>query len=173
MKPTSKLLAVFFLACTFVSCSGESFESDLLDGKSSTAKNSNWTDTAYDYSIAESATLQLVNDYRVSVGLSELQKANYISTVSQKHNAYMIIQQHISHDDFVSRSNDIIKKLGAIKVGENLAYNYKTPEAALKAWLNSPDHKINVEGDYTHFGISITVDSETGKTYYTNIFAKI
>ena len=168
MKPTSKLLAVFFLACTFVSCSGESFESDLLDGKSSTAKNSNWTDTAYDYSSAE-----LVNDYRVSVGLSELQKANYISTVSQKHNAYMIIQQHISHDDFVSRSNDIIKKLGAIKVGENLAYNYKTPEAALKAWLNSPDHKINVEGDYTHFGISITVDSETGKTYYTNIFAKI
>jgi uncharacterized protein YkwD len=65
-----------------------------------------------------------------------------------------------------------MKVLGAKNVGENIAYNYNTPEAAVTAWLNSPSHKQNIEGDYTNFGISIRVSPE-GKSYYTNIFVKI
>jgi uncharacterized protein YkwD len=62
--------------------------------------------------------------------------------------------------------------LGAKKVGENIAFNYNTPQAVLDAWLNSPIHKQYIEGDFTHFGISIRLNSE-GKKYYTNIFMKI
>jgi uncharacterized protein YkwD len=40
-------------------------------------------------------------------------------------------------------------------VSENIAYNYNTPEAAINAWLASPSHKANIEGDHTHFGIAI------------------
>jgi uncharacterized protein YkwD len=57
-------------------------------------------------------------------------------------------------------------------VAENIAYNYSTSNSALIAWLNSPWHKENLDGDYTHFGISISVNPENGKKYYTNIFMK-
>ncbi|KQB39786.1 Allergen V5/Tpx-1 family protein [Flavobacterium aquidurense] len=85
----------------------------------------------------------------------------------------MIANNVVDHNDFTSRSNNIMSVLGAKKVGENVAYNYKTSEAAVKAWLESPGHKENIEGDYTHFGLSVTTDSKTGKKYYTNIFVKI
>jgi uncharacterized protein YkwD len=62
--------------------------------------------------------------------------------------------------------------LGAERVGENIAYNYATAEAAMHAWLNSPGHKANIVGDYTHIGMSVSVDSETGRKYYTNMFMK-
>ena len=84
----------------------------------------------------------------------------------------MIARNVVNHDDFVSRSENIIQVLGAKKVGENIAYNYNSPKAVVDAWLKSPTHKANIEGNYTHFGIAIRVNAE-GKKYYTNIFAKI
>jgi uncharacterized protein YkwD len=66
----------------------------------------------------------------------------------------------------------LVDVLGAKRVSENIAYNYQTPESAMSAWLNSPGHKDNIEGDFTHLGISITVDETTGKKYYTNMFIK-
>jgi uncharacterized protein YkwD len=127
---------------------------------------------SYTYSTSELETMALINTYRASVGLSELKQINYISYKSEEHDNYMITNNVVNHDDFVARSEDIIKVLGAKTVGENIAYNYNTPQAALDAWLNSPTHKENILGDFTNFGISIRVNSE-GKKYYTNIFVKI
>jgi uncharacterized protein YkwD len=47
-----------------------------------------------------------------------------------------MISNVVNHDGFVDRSENIIKTQGA-KVGENIAYNYSTPQAAVSAWLNS------------------------------------
>lgn len=129
--------------------------------------------TDYAYNETELQTMQLINDYRLSVGLNSLQRINHISAKCEEHNEYMIANKVVNHNDFVMRSDNIIEVLGASKVGENVAYNYKTPEAAFKAWLESPGHKENIVGNYTHFGLSVTTDAETGKKYYTNIFAKI
>jgi uncharacterized protein YkwD len=85
----------------------------------------------------------------------------------------MITNNVVNHDGFVNRSDNIIKNLGAKTVGENIAFNYSSPQGALNAWLNSPGHKENIVGNYTHFGISIRENPATGKKYYTNIFAKI
>jgi uncharacterized protein YkwD len=35
-------------------------------------------------------------------------------------------------------------------VVENIAYNYSITQAAVNAWLNSPGHKENIAGNYTH-----------------------
>lgn len=129
--------------------------------------------TNYTYNDTEVQTMKLINDYRVSVGLNALERSNHISFKCQEHNLYMIENKVVDHNDFTARSNNITNVLGAKKVGENVAYNYKTPEAALRAWLESPGHKANIEGDYTHFGIAVTTDAATGKKYYTNIFAKL
>jgi uncharacterized protein YkwD len=45
----------------------------------------------------------------------------------------------------------ISKKHKVLRVGENIAYNYSTPQAAVSAWLNSPSHKENIVGNFTHF----------------------
>jgi uncharacterized protein YkwD len=130
-------------------------------------------DDNYAYNDAELELMQLINDYRVSIGLNALEKVNHISNRCEEHNKYMIANKVVDHNDFASRSENIVKVLSAKNVAENVAYNYKTSEAVLKAWLASPGHKKNIEGKYTHFGISVSTDPATGKKYYTNIFARI
>ncbi|WP_374173358.1 CAP domain-containing protein [Flavobacterium tructae] len=127
----------------------------------------------YNYNDSEIESMKLINDYRVSIGLNALKGINHVSFKCEEHNKYMIANNVVDHNDFTSRSNNIMSVLGAKKVGENVAYNYKTSEAALRAWLDSPGHKANIEGDYTHFGLSVSIDPKSGKKYYTNIFVKM
>lgn len=152
-------LALIF---TMVSCSPET--SDNVE----TAEVEN-----YDYNESELRLVEIINDHRRELGLRELQKVNHVSFKSEEHNEYMISNKVVNHDFFYERSQNIRAVLGAVKVNENIAYNFPTPEAALAAWLGSPGHKANLEGDFTHFGISVTEDPETGRKYYTNIFVKV
>ena len=153
-------LAIVF---TMVSCSSDSSEGSSTDKK---------LVTTYNYNDSELKIITLVNNYRQSIGLNALEVINHISYKSQEHNIYMIDNKVVNHDYFQQRADNLVEVLGATRVAENIAYNYQTPESAMSAWLNSPDHKANIEGDFTHFGISITVDEATGKKYYTNIFIK-
>ncbi|WP_291133111.1 CAP domain-containing protein [Flavobacterium sp. UBA7682] len=128
--------------------------------------------TTYNYNENELKLVTLINDYRESLGLNTLHVINHISYKSEEHNYYMIEKNVFNHDYFQQRSDNLIRVLGAERVGENIAYNYQTPESAFAAWLNSPAHKANIEGDYTHFGISVTTNPDTGRKYYTNMLIK-
>ena len=164
----AKLLRVLLLVAvvyTLNSCS-----SDTSEAPSSSTATMKVMDYSYDSSELEA--MNLINTYRVSVGLNELKQINHISYKSEEHDHYMIRNNVVNHNDFVARSENLISVLGAKRVGENIAYNYNTPQSVVKAWLNSPTHKENLEGDYTHFGISIRTNPD-GKKYYTNIFVKI
>ena len=164
----AKLLHVLFLVAvifTMNSCSADSSE----DSNTSTSAQKAMT---YTYNSTEIETMALINAYRVSIGLNELKEINHISYKSEEHAHYMIANNVVNHNDFVSRSENIIQVLGAKRVSENIAFNYNSPQAALDAWLKSPSHKANIEGNFTHFGLSIRASAD-GKKYYTNIFAKI
>lgn len=151
------------LVFTLVSCSNDSSEDLAVDATLVTNYNS---------STDEVELARIINQYRVSNGKNTLEIVNHISYKSQEHNLYMIQNNVVNHDYFESRANNIMQVLGAVRVGENIAYNYSTPNAALHAWLNSPGHKENLDGDYTHFGISISINPTNGKKYYTNMFMK-
>lgn len=151
------------------SCSADTAETN----ESSTTPSTDKLVTDYTYNDAELETMQAINTYRVSIGLNALEKINHISYKCEEHNKYMIANKVVDHNDFVARSENLIKLLGAKNVGENVAYNYKTANAVLQSWLASPGHKKNIEGNYTHFGIAVTTDSRTGEKYYTNIFVRI
>jgi uncharacterized protein YkwD len=110
--------------------------------------------------------------YRIGMGLNELLPIEHISYKSFEHNNYMIDNEVVGHQYFESRAANIKQVLGAVRVSENIAYNYQSNAGVLNAWLNSEGHKVNIEGDYTHFGIAITEDPVTGRKYYTNIFMK-
>jgi uncharacterized protein YkwD len=126
----------------------------------------------YTYNSDELELADLINEHRVSLGLNPLQLINHVSYKSEEHNEYMIARKVVNHDLFPERSENIIEVLGAVKVNENVAYNFVSSHSALNAWLNSSGHKANIEGSFTHFGISIRIDQTTGKKYYTNIFVK-
>lgn len=153
------------LAFTFISCSPE----EVLE--SPTAVIVTPTEN-YIYNTDESDLEATINDYRASIGLSTLQSIEYVSYKAEAHNQYMIAHNAINHDFFEERSQNIIEVVGAVRVNENVAYNYVSAHAVLQAWLASPAHKANIEGDFTHIGISIRQNSGTGKKYYTNIFVK-
>ncbi len=152
----------FILVLTLVSCSKDSQDE---------AENLELI-TNYDYNAEELDLANRINDYRESIGKNRLELINHISYKSLEHNEYMIENNVVNHDYFDSRANNIMQVLGAVRVGENIAYNFSTPNSALNAWKNSPGHKENLDGDYTHFGISITINPANGKRYYTNIFMK-
>lgn len=163
-----RLLLLVGVVHTMISCSPNA-----PGTLSTTAAASTQKTVSYTYNSDELQVMDLINTYRVSVSLSKLEQINYISYKSEEHDNYMITNNVVNHNDFVARSEDIMKVLGAKAVSENIAYNYNTPQAALDAWLNSPGHKENIVGDFTNFGISIRIDPVSGKKYYTNIFAKI
>ncbi|MBF4493081.1 CAP domain-containing protein [Flavobacterium sp. JLP] len=167
MKKIMRVMLFIAMLIAMNSCSA-----DTADGNDNSTPTEETLITNYTYNDSELETMQLINEYRLSIGLNALQIINHISAKCQEHNTYMIANNVMNHNDFVLRSDNLVKVLGAKKVGENVAYNYKTSEAVVKAWLESPGHKENIEGDYTHFGLAVTTD-KTGKKYYTNIFVKI
>ena len=139
------LLPMALLFAT-VSCSSDATEDVVIASKNQVLIEN------YDYDETETELIDLINDYRVSQNLNALQPINHISYKSEEHNAYMIQKNVVNHDFFQERSQNLIQVLGATRVNENVAYNYNTPQAALNAWLNSPGHKANIVGDFTHFG---------------------
>ena len=159
------LLPMALLFAT-LSCSSESDEQILTETASKEVVEN------YDYNESELKLVELINEHRQSLNLQPLQSINHISFKSGEHNAYMIENNVVNHDFFQERSQNLIQVLGAVRVSENVAYNYNTPEAAVNAWLNSPGHKANIEGDFTHFGMSISIDPNSGRKYYTNMFIK-
>lgn len=148
---------------TLTSCSSDS----------ENVSNSNSIETVKNYfhSSSELELLDEVNTYRVSIGLNPLSIIEHISYISSEHNDYMILVKNPNHDGFSNRKENLKQVLGAAKVGENVAYGYSTTKSTISAWINSPSHKANLEGDYTHFGVSIKTDAD-GKKYYTNMFIK-
>jgi uncharacterized protein YkwD len=53
---------------------------------------------------------------------------------------------------------------GAWNVGENLAQGYTSVDDVMEAWMNSPDHKINILcGYYKSISVSVYYD---GYSYY-------
>lgn len=55
---------------------------------------------------------------------------------------------------------------------ENIAYGQATPEAVVKAWMNSDGHRANIlNGSYTKIGIGCYKNS-SGVYYWTQLFVK-
>lgn len=126
---------------------------------------------AEDYSSIELEILDLVNDYRAANGFEQLDFLDAISRQAANHNLHMIEKDEVCHDDFAIRYAALVNTINAKAVSENVAFGYRTADAVVAAWARSEGHKVNMEGDFTHFGISVDEDA-AGKLYFTNIFVR-
>lgn len=163
-KTLSQIFFLILVSFTLFSCSKE----EVAPNQSQTSTQ---VDVKYNYTADELEVLALINNYRVSKGLNALEKIDYIATIAEGHDNYMISVGQVSHNNFQDRHEALVTNLGAKTVSENLAYNYATPQGVFNAWLMSDGHRLNMEGNYTHFSISIRANAE-GKKYYTNLFMK-
>lgn len=124
------------------------------------------------YSEIETEILSLINNYREDNNLATLTVLNIISSEADTHTSYMISTGEVSHANFNIRAENLIKNAGAKFVSENVAYGYSSAEAVVNGWINSAEHRKNIENpDTTHFGISTDSD-ENGRNYFTHIFIK-
>jgi uncharacterized protein YkwD len=117
--------------------------------------------------------LYYINQYRASIGLSELQLINSASEQATKHSIEMANRSTpFGHDGFDERIDNITKKLGFVHASaENVAYGKLTAKEVVNLWLNSPGHKTNIEGNYALTGIGVAKD-ENGLVFYTQIFLR-
>jgi len=166
MKPLKlSLLAMVFLL-SFISCSEEDMASEITEDYTidlNLAKETNWE-------MAEEITYY-INQHRASVGLNPIViDQQHASAYAVEHTKYMIAIENMNHDNFYYRQQALTYQ-GAQRVGENVAFGYQDGQSVVRAWLNSPSHKRNIEGDYTHSGFGI-VQNSNGSYYFTQLFYK-
>ena len=59
---------------------------------------------------------------------------------------------------------------GWTRAAENVAYGYNVT-SVVDAWMNSPGHRANILGDFTHIGVGVAKGSD-GQLYYVQNFGK-
>lgn len=160
----SKLLPIlaFVAFFSFTSCSSEDLSENIEAikiGNPPQAKD------------IEIEILELLNEHRISAGLNSLGNNGTVKAVAFTHTDYMIEVDNVSHDNFFQRKQSLQANAEANVVSENVAYGFSSAESVVNAWINSPSHKDNIEGDYTDFDVSAEQNNE-GKWYFTNIFIK-
>ena len=147
----------------FTSCSTESAAEDKI--------NSIEVPVAPEAKQIEIEIMELINQHRILEGLNPLNDHDTVKAVAYTHTDYMIEEDNVSHDNFFQRKQSLQANASANVVSENVAYGFSNAQSVVGAWLNSPSHKENIEGDFTDFDISAEQNSE-GKWYFTNIFIK-
>lgn len=107
----------------------------------------------------EKSVHQQINQYRQSLNLSPLQLDPLISKQARTHSENMA--QGIvpfGHDGFEQRVKALADSIQYRHVAENVAYNqgYSDPVGqVVQGWINSSDHRHNIEGNYDLTGIGV------------------
>ncbi|MCK0131836.1 CAP domain-containing protein [Flavobacteriaceae bacterium F08102] len=154
-----KLTYLFLLPLFFtISCSEDhtNLDEQLFHTESSTITND---------------ILKLINKHREINGLHTLKRNATADKLAENHNKYMIANDVVNHDHFNERASALRKDEQAKGVGENVAWGYKDAQQVVNAWLDSPGHKANIEGDFTNSGLSAMKD-DNGTYYFTHLFYK-
>ena len=163
---TKQFCLVFAFILTFASCSTD----NAIPENEAQFKTANLTNSIA-YTTLESEILDGVNKYRESKGMQALSRVDEVTYQADDHTVYMTSNEVVNHDNFNVRYSNLVSEVGAKAVAENVAFGYGNAEAVVKAWIASEGHRVNIEGDFTHFGISVDKD-KNGKNYFTNIFMR-
>ena len=105
----------------------------------------------------EQAACELINEQRVKNGLKPLTISEELSVKARVKSTDMLENNYFSHNSPTYGSPfALMKSLGITyrSAAENIAMGYKTAEAVVNAWMNSPGHRANIlSSNYTSMGI--------------------
>lgn len=122
---------------------------------------------------ASKVTLCLINKERSSRGMKPLRFDKKQEKAASKHNKVMLRQNCFSH--LCPGEKDLVGRIAAVGylpctctwgIAENLAWGEgpeSTPAKVVTAWMNSPDHRVNIlNPKYDEVGIAIDDGSPEG-----------
>ncbi|WP_345190047.1 CAP domain-containing protein [Algibacter agarivorans] len=95
----------------------------------------------------------------------------YATAYAIQHSKYMIETRTVNHNNFYKRSEGL-KKRGAVKVAENVAYAYSSAQSVVNAWIKSVEHRGVIESNFTHIGFGVLKCIEENRYYYTTLYYK-
>ncbi|KAJ1936714.1 hypothetical protein EC988_008114, partial [Linderina pennispora] len=94
--------------------------------------------------------LKLVNDERKKFGKKALTLNPGLNSAAQKHSEYQNSIKQMTHNNPKGGLFERIKPFvsGARGAAENVAFNQRSVDDVMKAWINSPGHHDNIVGPY-------------------------
>lgn len=123
----------------------------------------------------EQNILRRVNQHRASKGLPALAWNSDIADEARSHSRNMAKKiVGFGHQGFEKRSKAITNSTQSRTTAENVAWvmSRRDPAGqAIEAWLKSPKHLKNIEGNFSMTGIGISISS-SGEYYFTQDFAQ-
>lgn len=121
----------------------------------------------------EKDILRYTNEFRQSKGKSILIMENVVNAQAEKHAINMAKgKTPFGHQGFKDRVRAIKSETGFISAAaENVAYGNMSAKEVVQGWINSPTHRKNLLGNYTHIGIGVA-KNKNGRLYFTQLFVK-
>jgi uncharacterized protein YkwD len=117
----------------------------------------------------------LTNNRRRNHGCRNLARNDALDRAAQTHTRKMANRDTLSHQLRGEASLGVrVRRAGYswTLVGENVAAGYATPEAVVRAWMNSAGHRRNILNcRYRHIGVGYAV-SDRGTPYWTQDFGR-
>ncbi|CQR46775.1 LysM domain/BON superfamily protein [Paraliobacillus sp. PM-2] len=119
----------------------------------------------------EHLVIQLTNQERAKHGLSALKPDWELSRVARYKSTDMKNKNYFSHQSPTYGSPFTMMKDFGIsyrRAAENIARGQQTPQQVVRAWMNSPGHRKNILGDFSHIGVGYVANGK----YWTQMFIK-
>ncbi|KAL3674245.1 hypothetical protein V7S43_000203 [Phytophthora oleae] len=113
--------------------------------------------------------LEFVNEQRSANGLSSLCMNTKLASSALRHSKDMAVNNYMAHNGSDgSTMEERITQAGFdwTAVGENVAAGQETVSDVMTAWMNSPEHKANILGDYKMFGTAYAYNADTTYQHY-------
>ncbi|MGF1490839.1 MAG: CAP domain-containing protein [Prochloraceae cyanobacterium] len=125
----------------------------------------------------ETQVFQLTNQVRQKYGLSPLRWNCQLIEAAQKHTRDMANMRRISHTGSDgSQLADRVRRVGYrySYIAENVAAGYRSPEAVVNGWMNSPGHRKNIlNPNATEIGIGfVSIQGDRYGSYWTQVFGR-
>lgn len=140
---------------------------------SSSARSASYRDKVISTTNMNADIINGVNEYRKTKGLPPMHLLAIAASEAARHSSNMASKKvAFGHDGFDQRALAIANDMhGTSATGENVAFGKMTSQQVIDAWLKSPNHKANIEGNFNYTGVGVAKDSR-GVVYYTQIFVK-
>ena len=124
----------------------------------------------------EKAVIELTNAERKKAEkeLPPLKMNPQLMAAARKHAENMAAQDKLDHKLDDKDPGDRTKAAGYTStfVGENIAWNQKSPKDVVRAWMESEGHRENVlHAEYTEIGVAVAKNKK-GEPYWVQVFGK-
>jgi uncharacterized protein YkwD len=120
---------------------------------------------------AQQGSMRCMIDFaRERAGLAPLSDSAQLDSSAQAKAGDLLACDRFSHDACGREFTYWMRESGYLTgpcwhVGENLAWGsgaYGTVRSIFRAWMRSPEHRLNILGDYAELGLDLTVGSLEG-----------